>query len=305
MSESPQSPSPLFSVVIATYNYGRFVGRAIDSVLAQTFTDFEIIVVDDGSTDDTPARLAPYGQRIRCLRKDNAGQASAYNDGIALARGRYICILDADDELLPDAFERFSAAIRAHADSEPCVFYAGYVSVAQNGSARSRTAVAAPADPEARLRQFLLRRLTGLQHCSSVISRELFEQYRYPEGLRNNTDIVLLGQIVANRPAIAVGSLACRVHDHGERGRDQTDKVLSTGLLPVGLLFDPERMPAGLMHLESLYRAERLRSIAGVLFKHRRYAESRQLYRQVLRCRPVSVLAMHTLKRWLISTLRS
>lgn len=211
----------MFSVVIATYNYGRFVARAIDSVLAQTCPDHEIIVVDDGSTDDTPERLRPYADRIRSLRKDNAGQASAYNDGIALARGRYICILDADDELLPDAFERFSAAIRAHGEAEPAVFYGGYVSVAQDGSVRARAAVAAPADAETRLRRFLLGRLSGLQHRSSIVPRVLFERFRYPDGLRNNTDIVLLGQIVANHPAVAVGGLVCRIHDHPGRVRNQ------------------------------------------------------------------------------------
>lgn len=305
MSAPAASSEPMFSVVIATYNYGRFVARAIDSVLAQTCPDHEIIVVDDGSTDDTPERLRPYADRVRSLRKDNAGQASAYNDGIALARGRYICILDADDELLPDAFERFSAAIRAHGEAEPAVFYGGYVSVAQDGAARVRAAVAAPADAETRLRRFLLGRLSGLQHRSSIVPRVLFKRFRYPDGLRNNTDIVLLGQIVANHPAVAIGGLVCRIHDHPGRVRNQADLVLSTGLLPVGLLFDPQQMPAGLMHLEPLYRAERLRSIAGVLFKQRRYGESRQLYRQAMRCRPISVFATHTLKRWLISTLRS
>lgn len=94
-------PSPIVSVVIPAYNAAWCVGRAIDSVLAQDFRDYELIVVDDGSTDDTPAVLASYGDRIRVVRKPNGGMSSARNAGISEARGEFIAFLDADDWWLP------------------------------------------------------------------------------------------------------------------------------------------------------------------------------------------------------------
>ena len=94
------------SVVIPTYNYGRFLATAIDSALAQTYTPMEVIVVDDGSTDDTAAVVARYGDRIRVLRKPNGGLSSARNAGIALARGDLVALLDADDRWLPEKLER-------------------------------------------------------------------------------------------------------------------------------------------------------------------------------------------------------
>lgn len=297
--------APLFSVVIATYNYGRFVSRAIDSVLGQTLTDYEIIVVDDGSTDDTPERLHAYDGRITSVRRENGGQASAYNDGIARSRGRFVCILDADDELLPDALTVFAHHIDATGPAaESCIFYGGYMSVGQDGRERRRSAVAAPETADARLRSFLLRKLTGLQHCSSVIPRKLLERFRYPEGLRNNTDIVMIGRLIAQHPAIAIDHLVCRIHDHVARVREQADKVLETGLKPVDLLFDAQYMPEGLQHLEPLYRAERLRSIAGVLFKCGRYIESRHYYTAAFRCRAGSVLDANTLKRVALTFVR-
>src|SRR4051794_38186186 len=87
----------LVSVIIPVHNYARFVGRAVNSVLAQTYEPVECIVVDDGSTDDTPALLAGFGDRIRVIRKEKQGPAIARNVGIRSARGEYIALLDSDD----------------------------------------------------------------------------------------------------------------------------------------------------------------------------------------------------------------
>lgn len=110
-------------MIICTYNYGRFISEAIDSVLAQSFplSEIEIIVVDDGSTDDTIQQVKRYGDRVRYLYKPNGGQASAFNLGFQEARGEFIALLDADDFWLPQklensvtAFSRFGADLVGH-----------------------------------------------------------------------------------------------------------------------------------------------------------------------------------------------
>jgi glycosyltransferase involved in cell wall biosynthesis len=92
---------PLVSVIIPTYNRGWIVKEAIDSVLEQDFHDYELIVVDDGSVDDTPAILNAYGKKITVLRQANQGVSAARNRGIAAASGRLIAFLDSDDLWLP------------------------------------------------------------------------------------------------------------------------------------------------------------------------------------------------------------
>lgn len=98
--------SALVSVVVNNHNYGRFLPRAIDSALAQTYGLLEVIVVDDGSTDNSREIISSYGDRIVPVLKENGGQASALNAGFAASRGEVIVFLDADDVLLPTALER-------------------------------------------------------------------------------------------------------------------------------------------------------------------------------------------------------
>jgi glycosyltransferase involved in cell wall biosynthesis len=97
---------PLVTALINTFNYGRFLPFAINSVLNQTYPNIEIIVVDDGSTDHTPEILASYKGKIRAVRTENGGQGHAFNVGIPLARGELIMLLDADDEWMPTKVER-------------------------------------------------------------------------------------------------------------------------------------------------------------------------------------------------------
>jgi glycosyltransferase involved in cell wall biosynthesis len=109
------NPPPAVSVVIATYNYGRFLAGAIDSVFAQTFPDYEVIVVDDGSDDDTGDVIGRYlrDPRVRAVRTDHLGQPAAKNAGFRLARGPLIAVLDADDLWLPAKLERQVALFRS------------------------------------------------------------------------------------------------------------------------------------------------------------------------------------------------
>jgi glycosyltransferase involved in cell wall biosynthesis len=103
------------SVIIPTYNRAALVLEAVDSVLAQTWTDFEVLVVDDGSTDDTAAALAPLAGRVTLLRRENRGGVSAArNTGIKAARGEWLAFIDSDDLWLPEKLARQMAYLAQH-----------------------------------------------------------------------------------------------------------------------------------------------------------------------------------------------
>lgn len=103
---------PLVSVVIPAYNAAWCIAKAVDSVLAQDFQDREVIVVDDGSTDDTATVLAGYGDAVRVVRQTNGGLSSARNAGIRAARGEFVAFLDADDWWLPGKLARQTGLMR-------------------------------------------------------------------------------------------------------------------------------------------------------------------------------------------------
>ncbi len=96
-----ESKQPAISVVIPTHNRAGLLPRAIESVLSQLETDDELIIIDDGSTDNTPDIVAPYGQKVRYLRTENGGAGAARNRGIQLASKQFLAFLDSDDEWMP------------------------------------------------------------------------------------------------------------------------------------------------------------------------------------------------------------
>lgn len=101
------------SVIIPAYNKAEFTIRAVNSVLSQTYGNIEIIVVDDGSTDDTPEKLSHYKNRIVYHRKRNGGACSARNTGIKMAAGEYIALLDCDDLYYPEKIQKSVACLEA------------------------------------------------------------------------------------------------------------------------------------------------------------------------------------------------
>jgi glycosyltransferase involved in cell wall biosynthesis len=116
----PDVTSPAISVVIPTFNQPDFLEEALKSVLAQTFRDFEVIVVNDGSTDDTAQRLEGYSNRLRIINQENLGIGAARNRGIEAATGRYVALLDHDDTWHPDKLAIQYQFMRAHPEAVGC-----------------------------------------------------------------------------------------------------------------------------------------------------------------------------------------
>src|SRR6185369_10950551 len=105
------------SVVVSAYNAGRTVAAALRSVFAQTFQDLEVIVIDDGSTDDTSKQIAEWGRQVTFISQPNRGPGSARNAGLLHATGSYVAFLDADDVWLPRKIERQLAYFAKYPDT--------------------------------------------------------------------------------------------------------------------------------------------------------------------------------------------
>jgi glycosyltransferase involved in cell wall biosynthesis len=109
-----------FSILMPVFNREQYVRQAVDSVLSQTFTSYELLAIDDGSTDRSPEILLSYGDKIRLLRQSNRGPEAARNKAAALAHGEYLVFLDSDDFFFPFALETFDKVIR-HFKNPPLV----------------------------------------------------------------------------------------------------------------------------------------------------------------------------------------
>ncbi|HOV10798.1 MAG TPA: glycosyltransferase family 2 protein [Bacteroidales bacterium] len=119
------SIKPYFSVIIPTYNRAHILGKALLSVKEQTYTDWECIIVDDGSTDNTKEFVAKWiseDNRFRYIRQENAERSAARNNGIKNAKGKYVCFLDSDDEYLPSHLSVLYEKILAESEPEALFF---------------------------------------------------------------------------------------------------------------------------------------------------------------------------------------
>src|SRR5262245_6559987 len=114
---------PLVTVLINNYNYAQFLREAIDSALSQSYRRVEIIVVDDGSTDQSREIISSYGSRVTAVFKENGGQASAFNVGVAASRGDILCFLDSDDLFYPWKVNRIVELFNALDAAKPLMVH--------------------------------------------------------------------------------------------------------------------------------------------------------------------------------------
>ena len=125
------------SVCIPTYNRKDYLKETIESILDQTYKDYEIVIVDDGSTDGTEQMIKDAGYPIRYYWQENKGEAATRNKLIELAQGRYISFIDSDDILMPDAIERM--IVFMNRESEDVIVYGSYLRIDQHGNTCGRS----------------------------------------------------------------------------------------------------------------------------------------------------------------------
>ena len=207
--------APYFSVLIDSYNYGHYVEEAVSSVLAQDFPieEREILVVDDGSTDDTAWRLRRFGNAIRYLRKPNGGQASAFNYGFAHARGEVVALLDADDVWLPEKLGCVREAFERNPDAGMIYHRLHWWDGAHEASADRYFAAVSGRVPESRCK--LLEYPMASTSCLAFRRTALEKLLPVPEALRSQADAYLTALIIFVAPVTAVGDYLGKYRLHG------------------------------------------------------------------------------------------
>jgi glycosyltransferase involved in cell wall biosynthesis len=202
----------LFSLIIPTYNRGPYIVKAITSVLEQKFSSFELIIVDDGSTDDTERIVEAYKDvRLSYFKKTNGERGAARNFGVARSQGKYITFLDSDDFLKSDHFSVAKSVIESH--QEIPVFHLGFDVVDEQGKVNKRWApLLSPVNLKLVEGNFL--------GCLGIFLRRdvaLLNTFNEDRDLSGSEDYELWLRVAARHPIICIGkSTACLV-DHNNR----------------------------------------------------------------------------------------
>jgi len=209
------SSPPAVSVVIATYNRAGFLRETIDSILRQRFQDFELIVVDDGSTDETRHVVAAYGTRVQFVHQENRGSSTARNLGVRHARAEWISIQDSDDPCLPNHLESLSGYAKKHPELG-MVFANGAYLV---GPAHNRETIIPVAKSRrlaergVHLEDLFEKSIVRLQ--AALISKHCYEEVGgHDEGLRISGDLDLAFRLFSRYPVAYLDEVVFSYRKH-------------------------------------------------------------------------------------------
>lgn len=246
---------PFFSIVIPTYQRAHLIRTAVESVQAQTFTDWELIIIDDGSSDGTAAALSPLlsDTRIRYHWQPNAGRSAARNEGIGMATGHYVCFLDSDDMWLPDHLEVLHRSCCAHPG--PAIHHTGLLCQWPDGSRKELDHFSGADTPSPVERVFRCE----ISPITSAISAELLKTDRFDTGLSVNEDLELFARLSVQCTIWPVREFTAVMRITGNNTTDyQHDYIDQMERVLQKLLRNPATAP----HISAAFIQERRKTLA-------------------------------------------
>ncbi|MEW5805860.1 MAG: glycosyltransferase [Acidobacteriota bacterium] len=208
---------PKVSVIIPTYNRAHYITQALESVFAQTFRDFEVVVVDDGSTDNTKEALSTYMESIRYIRQENRGEAAARNSGIRASTGEWVAFLDSDDMWEPQTLETLIEASRVNPDAGLIAMRAR--AIRSDGSRTNRTFGKKKVDLSFTTKSLLWGESGAIM--MPMVRRHLFEKVGgFDESIPSAADCDMWLRLSFHTRMVGVPEplLLCRIHGENVSG---------------------------------------------------------------------------------------
>lgn len=183
---------PEISIIVPVYNVAQYLHKCVDSILAQTFSDFEVILVDDGATDDSGAICDEYARkepRVRVIHKPNGGLSDARNAGIEAAKAPYLGFIDSDDYISREMFQLLHDDItKENADLAICGIYDVY----GDKTPREKPHTYEVLNREAAIVKIFEGNIISVHAVNKLYRREIFDQVRYPKGKYHEDSYVIL-----------------------------------------------------------------------------------------------------------------
>ena len=274
-------PRPLVSVILPVYNQCEFVGRAIESVLSQRFTDFEFLVVDDGSTDATPEIIERYADRVRVITQPNQGPYPARNRALREARGEFLAFIDSDDAWLPNRLERQVTILQANPEVALVYGNARIVEGDQIGVPIHTLFEVAPPHRGRVFEALLEARTNFIPQSSVLVRRRYLEETGDFREAPLGADYHKWLQLAYRHPVDYVDEVVCEYRLHaGNISADSSRKLLIASGLLRELREEVEDLRAKRLIDRRILRAEYQAGLAGL--RH----GARHLFGGLARCHP-------------------
>lgn len=295
------------TIVIPTYNYSNVLIRSVESVLSQQGNDYEVIVVNDGSTDNTDELMRDYIKKkdSRALRyhlQPNGGTSSARNKGIELSQGDYLIFLDADDELAEGALNHVRIAIKKYPQAGLLV--GGHITVLENGSEKVHEAKLLKKSRVKNFYNYLIKKIT-ISNGSVVMNKVVFDTISYPEGLVQSEDIPVFGQAFSLFDCYAIEAILARIHRHEGSRRSDLNLARKAGFRVVDCLFDSSVLPVSCMKYRNYFYAKKCLSLFRMFNIAGRKEEAKKYYYQGLIRRPFMALSLTYFGKYIRLLLKS
>lgn len=299
-----QPAASMISIIIPTYNYAHTLERAVSSVCNQTDHLCEVMIINDGSTDNTQEILENLKikyDKIVVVNKPNGGAASTRNLGISLSKGKYLIFLDADDELCPEAINNIRHHIQRHPNTQFII--GGHYSVSMDGKKKLHRPSRLSKDPHHRLKSYLIDKTISVSNGASVVHKSVFTDYRYPEQFRNAEDIPMFAYILARFECGTLDFPLANIYKHNDSLRHNVKFSEDVGLNLVEEVFDIKRIPEKSQSLKKDFYSQRLLSLSRVCYESKRYYQSTQYFKQAFQQNNAVIFKWSYFKKFIISVL--
>lgn len=292
---------PCFSIIIPCFNYAQFLLEALDSIVIQSVDDLEVIIVNDGSTDDTEAVVKSFMRAhpsfpARLIQQENQGTAAARNRGIQHARGRYLIFLDADDSFNPHALTYLMIEIARQPQAD-CLI-ANYTVDLGHGKQCLRENPTLSGLAVGRLKQYLEKKL-ALANGAVAVKRAVFSMIEFEPSFMQMEDIPLFVYLLTATNCQAIHLNLITVRKHADSMRHQLRMSEADINRLCSHIFDSPLLPEACRHYRQLFLAKRYLSLFRNRYRHGLKIEAIAYYHQSLRLSMRSSLRLKYFTKYL------
>jgi glycosyltransferase involved in cell wall biosynthesis len=289
--------NPLVSIVIPTYNYGRYLSRAIKSCLLQSYKNLEIIVVDDGSTDNTREILRDMDNKVLYTYQENKGVSAARNKGLELTTGTFITFLDADDYLTEDSIESRLGILMDKSDIQ-FVISETYSKNISNDTLSYRPASKKDFITD-RLHEALLLRRIQFATCAVFMRSQLAKRFRFPLNISNGEDIAYFTKIFFKTKGHFLSKPTAVTCSHPESLRHNIEVIKRQGIDLIETIFDDPYYEGALNYLRKDFTAQRYLEFFRRFYHSRDKTLARKYYIKAILTKPSRILKVDYLIKFI------